>query len=738
MNRPILHSDALRGPRRALLRLWFAALALCCAAACERDGLPGDPSGAGGGDDAEAVAWVVFEAAPGPGLATRADETTDHGTEDEYALAPGNYHFILLYRKSNLQKPEAVIPLQSPSVIADRPNADATKKLVAVYGLKEAQAEGFKEFLQNFEALALLNFDPVQLGLDNNGDLGDWANIDPENITVPRNDLLGKVLGSADGNALEASIVVGGTRYYTMTSSVYVDKGSVVYGWETQTNELFDSKQKAISAALNGRANIATYVERVVAKVVPFFSYEPGRAGERYLKRQDPDNTKINLFVGLTDDGRFDVRTVQRHWNAKVVGYGINGLEHESRLFKKVESRGYPFQWNNPDSRRSYWAEDTHYAVNSDDEMRRYPHQYRTALEVDTLRDYHRTTTTGYPRLLTYTQDGYGSVDHIPEWEDTRYFSLDFNVNNSRFYLRYVSFDELKQAEVSSDAEQKAFYPLENTYADPDGRLGPRGYFTAGTHLLVACQLEIEGLTPGEDLYKDQNDIFYDDMETLLMAKFDLIVNKALPGGNSGLNILHVDWLNHNPEGKYVTSLSWPVGSKLYIDRNNNGNWHEWMDEADWWLDLTLIPAELTGGDGQLLIAPKWHDNYFAIATDLESARLPENKIDYNEIVSLFHKLVGPIDHYRYGYMYYAAPVGHNAKTSDEWQSTQVGSVGVVRNHSYQLQVNSVSQPGRSVDMTGQPIIPLLDVKRDYIDVSVKILDWHGIYHDDIPRYPQQ
>ena len=793
MNRTSIHTNPARRLTAGLLWLWLAAAALCCAA-CVRDDIDG---GGGFTNDDDAAAFMVCQIAPttsgvftrggasGSGVSdgvsgvsggvsgpeTRADDEFDNGDETEYALAPGNYHFVLLYRK-NENTPAGVVSLQSPDAIADRPETGVTQTLVAVFGIKQEQVDDFKTFLNSFEALALLNFDPYQLDLVTEEAEG-WVTKTPEEIMASplaqKSELMGRTVK-------EGSIEVNGTKYYTMTSSVYLNGSSTIYGCEKKSEELYDSKQRAIAAALRGEANIVTYVERIVAKVVPMFNVDQNGYLERNVSDTNkPLYSKVLFYQGLSSDNadgddRYDVHTVERDWRARLVGYGLNGLEQETNLFKDFKNTTY---WtgnnklNDLPHHRSYWAEDTHYTVDNTT-VTHYPHQYRTALENDTIRDYHRVDRAAYPRLID--QWSYDGTNWVPDWEDhPERFTVHLKEpgENNSYYLKYIPFSTLRDGgndrtwsnnnlnATNSTAKPEAFYLLENTYDDRNNMLSDRGYFTAGTHLLVACQLEIADQSGTyrtyDHIYKDQNDIFYagnhivvgadntdEGMRELLMSKFDLLANKALLGGNVGLNILHVNWLNHNPVEEYTKPLEWPIGSKLYIERHRQDApdvWSEWMDEADSWLDLTLIPAELTGGDGQLLIAPRWYNNRFAIGILGD----PDNftVLTYDEIVSLFHKLVGPIDHYKNGYMYYAAPVGHNTSNTN-WVSKEVGSVGVVRNHAYTINVNSISAPGRSVDMVGQPIIPLLDVKRDYIDVSVKILDWHGIWQDNIPMRPTQ
>ena len=693
------------------LRLLFAALVAGCAAACTREEVPGP--GFGGSDDDATVGYAVYRIAPNAGDGSRAagvpadasagSRTTDDGEPEESALAPGEYHYILFYRKGDANaRPTAVMSLADAGVYADREDW-ITKTLVSIEPIKLDQRDAFIEFLNNHDALALLNFDSQQV-------LGETVSLE----STTRRVLLEKV-------ASKGTIEVDGQTYYLMTSSAYQGSdGKIVYASECHPDRtLWDTKSQALAAALRGEAHVITYVERVVAKIVPKFVYEPGYEAEHYLKRHEQEYSDINVYKGLTTDGNFDYETEysQRGWYAQVVGYGLNGLERKSQLFKQLQdSHTYFANWSSAGYRRSYWTMDPHYEVNSQT-VGGYPHQYRTALEAEDVRAYH---TGNYP--------DYNS----------------FDTENEAYYLKYFSYDDLRRGDaLLTDPSKQPFYPLENTYDDSGNppQLGDAGYFSAGTHLLVTCRLLLETdyrsgrYEPVAHLYRDQNDIYYTSAAELLRAKYTLLHNKALPGGNAGLNILDADWKNHRPhDNSYVTSISWPMDSRLEIYDNSRG-----YREATW-EDFTLIPAELSGGDGMLMIAPV--DKNDVSQNGQSKYRITNGSeweaVSYNELVSLFHKLMGVFDHYDQGCMYYAAPVGHNATKLENCKSTVVGSVGVVRNHFYELNVKSVSQPGRSVDKSGQPIIPMLETKRNYIDVSINILDWHRIDQDGIPMEPDQ
>lgn len=648
----------------------LAVLAASCLAACVKDSYDADPDT----PSTREAGYLIYQIKTSSD-GTRADgDSFDDGELNEYALAPGSYHFALFYeRNRNNNLPVLQITLTNMRVGPGDEDRKTTESLVAVFPLDAEDEVAARTFLSDKECLVLLN---TNLTAD-----------ELANLTLSQ--LKARTVGSG-------LLRAGNTDYFTMSNSAYAENGSVRLASEIYPDKIYHTEAEAYEAATRGEATVIAYVERVAAKFVPSFSYE--NSGFPNLQHGS-DYTRIHLFTSLSGAPRYDTQSETRDWHAELVGYGLNGLEKETYLYKRIsDNTTYFADWTAPYYRRSFWAEDLHYAVN-DNTKQGYPHQYRTALETtDTLRDYHR------PKVG---------------------FDNGFTTDNDKYYLKYVSWNELgrPQAELQNP---RTLYSLENTYDDRSSKLYKYGYFSAGTHLLVACRLVIDGVPAGTDLYRDQNEIFYANAEQLLQTKLTLLNEKALPGGNSGINILHTNWLGHEKINAYLTSISWPVDSRLYV-RHSGSN----SDVLAAWSDFTLIPAEMTGSDGMVLIAPRLTTDRFFINSDSAS-----QEIEANELISLFHKLMGAIDHYRAGAMYYPAPIGHNAATNADASSTQLGSVGVVRNHEYRVNVNSVSQPGRPVDLHDQPIIPMLDTKRDYIDVSIRILDWHNITQDNIPRYP--
>ena len=90
---------------------------------------------------------------------------------------------------------------------------------------------------------------------------------------------------------------------------------------------------------------------------------------------------------------------------------------------------------------------------------------------------------------------------------------------------------------------------------------------------------------------------------------------------------------------------------------------------------------------------------------------------------------------YNNGWSYFWGPITHNAE-----QTGNVGYYGVVRNHSYQITINSFSGLGAPMDEfvgggdpeeeepdPDNPIIPEPDTRDAYINATLNVLSWHNI-----------
>lgn len=350
------------------------------------------------------------------------------------------------------------------------------------------------------------------------------------------------------------------------------------------------------------------------------------------------------------------------------------------------------------------------------------------------------------------------------------------------------------------------FYTIENTYLDQGVLTGGdtwrwpwvRAPYATATNLMLMAQITIKDNNAESDVvrtvYLGQNNIFYLRKVNLLKSKLAILNDVMLSGGNAGIQILHGQWDRHTRWGdgevvsdteNHLDKVAWNEGSKLWIAKvewNNDEEYpgpvnkkitttvdgkeiisykleYEWIrpafidnsdgvDEDN--QDLNLIPAEISGGDGQCLIAPnpktimgKEYRYYLAPEAEGSTASAPkmdEDKaveISYNHLVALIHKIIGPVDVYTNGYMYYSIPIPHRYLSygrdtnTDIWK--HMGAFSVVRNNWYDITVNEISRLGTPVHDLDQPIIPVMDVKRSYINLNVELKDFHNIKQDNIP-----
>lgn len=84
---------------------------------------------------------------------------------------------------------------------------------------------------------------------------------------------------------------------------------------------------------------------------------------------------------------------------------------------------------------------------------------------------------------------------------------------------------------------------------------------------------------------------------------------------------------------------------------------------------------------------------------------------------------LSPADGFKDGQMYYIIPIKHLNQPTDD--SDAVGKYGVVRNHLYQLTVNSITKLGHAVWNPEETIIPTDNPETYYLAATLNILSWH-------------
>ncbi len=75
-------------------------------------------------------------------------------------------------------------------------------------------------------------------------------------------------------------------------------------------------------------------------------------------------------------------------------------------------------------------------------------------------------------------------------------------------------------------------------------------------------------------------------------------------------------------------------------------------------------------------------------------------------------------------YGWYRASNGHTATSKIDWSNLQVGDLGMVRNHSYSVNVTAINGLGTAISDYEAPIVPPADTKEQYVSYKINILKW--------------
>ena len=790
------------------------------------------------------------------------------GSADEYAFSDpdenGNeyYHYLLLYETADANSTPLVFPINKDERTFDntsRNNVTLTvSKILSSEDNDELNTDGtkikaleslekFRSYLAGVKPYVLMNF---RLEPETTYSLSDGTQ-----VTVGENETTPSVLMRLKHGQLEKlqlrdykvkgqSTIRKGEEeqtvkadFFTMSNSTYYGTGGRIIDGSIDTNKVFSTESEA-----KAQPGMLVYVDRLASKVtVTFDIASMETAGKNNFGVRDEAklisvlydeaaNSStyglpiLNVKVGKVnmrepekyengikfDDSGYSIQTDQVDAEIKILGFALDNVEPYTKLFKDF-TRSYStdnWKWNDTENHRSYWGEDGHFmferALGNKAGAAGYPHQYRRALDHDSVDSMHKGSLYEGNNFTEYKLDD--------QTTGIIYHSLGV-INKSDTMtpnLHYKSFNQLKKdfklptsPSYTESNGKKTYnynpqYTLENTYYDR-GMANRSGYYwnwyrapyAAATNLTVLAQINIkngefvEGATEGMDLYLGQNNIFYLKKENFLKSKLTILNKVMLSGGNAGLQILKAQWDRHEPgenSDNLLDKIAWNEGSVLWFakietekkdgktipkyekvslkDSDGNDLKDEngeiiygykvivtsseevpATDEITNYFDL--IPAEISGGDGQRLMAP--HENYMGIddryylAPKKADGTMDEEKaveISYNHLVSLIHKVIGPVEVFKEGKMYYSIPIPHrnrryDSTTLDYWQ--QFGAFALLRNNWYNITVTEITKLGTPVDDLDQPIIPVMDVKRSYINMGIKLKNWHVVEEDNIP-----
>lgn len=525
--------------------------------------------------------------------------------------------------------------------------------------------------------------------------------------------------------------------YFVMSNSTYFDGSNAkVQLSDVRRDMIFDPSNPARvtlfpeGEELYEAPVLTVYVERMLAKC----SFEVDFDGTYTTQKLSdgtyawyPDYNKMQQMVVFSEvDQDEGPKYVARNWRVLITGWGMNGYAKNEYLFKQVDDKDYfsfakpspgssSWQWKDPLSHRTYWAEDKDY-----DDTNSYPWQYRTSVNEIGIESYNQNEA--------------------------------MNAN----LLKNYSYNDLDLAGVSFN---KQIYVPENTYefnAPFDRRHDGRGDLLAGTHLLVGARLQLSDASLNnyitQDLWRDRDGFYYTNQYDVFRAL--LYGFNASLTSQKDMRYVYYDWNSDGyggPGSQFGEDLYAKVIGEYHLSYATTPNATNPIEITDnviksWGADF-MEEGYIRRGDGRRLPWPS-HYNLFICDSNNQKAQIaiyrhvkptnPQEGHEYNEVFvryanendikSMMFEWIGAIDHFCDGAMYYCKT--NNLLTVDNTNKALYSRdiCGTVRNAWYSFVLRSISNLGTPIDRPDQPIVPDPSYHYDQLNISVDIKEWH---HED-------
>lgn len=607
-------------------------------------------------------------------------EWFNKGTADERAIIDNSECNGVLFFNSDysyfgngpLQK-SSEVTLPENVYVAHKP-ADADQLIVPTY------------------ALIVLNSDPERL-----------AQLDTE-LKAAGTDAVKKVLtylNEVDTDNPESLAQYKG--YFTMSSSLYLDKDNVLYALVPLNKKVF---YKNVEEAVKEENLVHFKVERLLTKytlIIGDGNRTFDQSGSIILPGTNTVKVRVN-YIG-DENGNKDVFS---EWRINLVNWGVNGLEKNTYLFKNLvlNPSTYPWSvsqdfysgWNSYVLGRSYWSIDENYNSGI------YPDQYRVALNDQSVNSASLNTI--------YSED----------------YTASTGLKKDDYTLVYKPYNSF----IDRTANK---YSLENTFDASllsGANLETKPYLRCGNHIIITAQFIIDELDGEIDTKNVDETGFIKGVTDKYMSNgmywsHDALLEQAVATLLSNIFYNNTDFpikniLTGNGSVPFINSDS----KRLNLDNpllDGEGNK---ITSSDYDKYFEFAPAFIKGGDGWVSI--KLKDGQKLIANYEDGTKTELTK---EQIVSYIYRFTNLAKHYKEGRMYYAIPIKHNLESVNFAQTpinkVSTGDFGAVRNSWYRLKVTSIQSPGTPVDDPEQPIIPNPESDDRSLGVEVQVLDWETV-----------
>lgn len=482
----------------------------------------------------------------------------------------------------------------------------------------------------------------------------------------------------------------GNTTLFPMSNSVYYgsNAGEIAPTIAVPINadQLFDSKDAALAAT---DKTIEVFVERYAAKLA--FSH----------KDVNPFTTTSTVYAtdGTSTDPEVVLTFVPERWalNAEAketfviksfrMPNAAGGIMTDNYTWaaanEVINKNSGNWVWNNPAYHRSYWACSPAYftaeypEVASDVDPAVLHQKYYTYAELENGAGFEAGNTT--PQYFKETTVGRKALD---------------SENPQAAVASVILVGHYELTVAGGDAVKSAFY----TYSRGKSTEKPGVYFpaqtgTANSTVAGGGSMMMRFLQELTCLYKREGEVY---------TRFN-------PNNAADLATLVGALEIKRPDADVIGEMKVP-SRYLTLQLTGTGFDNIYVANGDGYKAIGDGENKISQTEAnQVIMQQVQFCNYYASTEDATNANAG-GKAYFNI----------PVLHYGW----YRASNGHTATSKIDWSNLQVGDLGIVRNHSYSVNVTAIKGLGTAISNYDAPIVPPADTKEQYVSYKVNILKW--------------
>ncbi len=482
----------------------------------------------------------------------------------------------------------------------------------------------------------------------------------------------------------------GNTTLFPMSNSVYYgsNAGEIAPTIAVPINadQLFDSKDAALAAT---DKTIEVFVERYAAKLA--FSH----------KDVNPFTTTSTVYAtdGTSTDPEVVLTFVPERWalNAEAketfviksfrMPNAAGGIMTDNYTWaaanEVINKNSGNWVWNNPAYHRSYWACSPAYftaeypEVASDVDPAVLHQKYYTYAELENGAGFEAGNTT--PQYFKETTVGRKALD---------------SENPQAAVASVILVGHYELTVAGGDAVKSAFY----TYSRGKSTEKPGVYFpaqtgTANSTVVGGGSMMMRFLQELTCLYKREGKVY---------TRFN-------PNNAADLATLVGALEIKRPDADVIGEMKVP-SRYLTLQLTGTGFDNIYVANGDGYKAIGDGENKISQTEAnQVIMQQVQFCNYYASTEDATNANAG-GKAYFNI----------PVLHYGW----YRASNGHTATSKIDWSNLQVGDLGIVRNHSYSVNVTAINGLGTAISDYEAPIVPPADTKEQYVSYKVNILKW--------------